>query len=208
MKRNILKLAIVAFAAFAMPTMMHAQLGNLAKQAKSAAKTAKTLTSNDNLIGEDELTVKDLKFKWSYREPGIAFGKGNAAQKAAGNAIAGEVEPKLKDALKSLKSGSISFKFEEKGVCTATMQGKEIPATYTINGPNIDITLSKPAATLKFNGRIDGARIQLAMTPSDLAEFIKVAAPASADQYLKQMEPAFKTLEKAKNVYIALWFAR
>ena len=29
MKKNILKMAVVALAVFAMPTMMHAQLGNL-----------------------------------------------------------------------------------------------------------------------------------------------------------------------------------
>lgn len=208
MKKNVMRIAIVALALFAMPTMMHAQLGKLANKAKSAANTAKTLNTEENLIGEEEITEKDLKGTWSYREPGVSFAKGNAVQKAAGNKVAEEVEPKLRDILSPLKPGMVSFQFAEKGVCKMIVQKKEIPGTYTINGANIDVTLSDPAATLKFNGKIDGNRIQLSMLPDDLIDFIKAAMPDSADQYAAKLEPVTKLLEKAKIVYLALWFAK
>ena len=208
MKKNIMRIAIVALALFAMPNMMHAQLGKLANKAKAAANTAKTLNSDENLIGEDEITEKALKGTWAYREPGIAFAKGNAVQKAAGNKAAEEFEPKLREALSALKPGMVSFKFDEKGACTMLVQKKEIPGTYTISGPNIDITLSNPAATLKFNGRIDGNRIQLSMLPDDLVGFIQAAMPDSADQYASKLEPVTKALAKVKIVYIALWFGK
>ena len=208
MKKNIMRFAVVALALFAMPTFMHAQLGKLANKAKAAANTAKTLNSEENLIGDEEITEKDLKATWSYREPGLSFAKGNAAVKAAGNKVAQEVEPEMREALSALKPGMISFKFEEKGVCTLIAQKKEIPATYTVSGPDITITLSDPAATLKFNGRIDGNRIQLSMLPDDLIGFIKAAMPDSADQYAAKLEPVTKALSKVKIVYIALWFAK
>lgn len=208
MKKNILRIAVVALALFAMPNMMHAQLGKLANKAKSAANTAKTLNTEENLIGEEELTEKALKGTWSYREPGMSFAKGNAVQKAAGNKAAEEVEPKIREILSPLKPGMVSFQFEEKGVCKMIVQKKEIPGTYTINGANIDVTLSNPAATLKFNGKIDGNRIQLSMLPDDLISFIQAAMPDSADQYAAKLEPVTKVLAKAKIVYLALWFAK
>lgn len=208
MKKNILKITVVALAVFAMPTMMQAQLGNLARKAKSAAQTAKTLTSNENLIGTEEIKVENLKGSWSYRESGISFAAGNAAEKAAGNAAAEEVEPKIKDALSVLKPGMVTFKFNEDKTCKVLVQKKEIDGTYSVNGANIDMTLSDPAATLKFNGRIDGNRIQLSMTPDEMANFIKAALPESADNYASKIAAASSVLDKAKNIYLALWFAK
>ena len=87
MKKNIMRFAVVALALFAMPTFMHAQLGKLANKAKAAANTAKTLNSEENLIGDEEITEKDLKATWSYREPGLSFAKGNAAVKAGAKPV-------------------------------------------------------------------------------------------------------------------------
>ena len=117
MKKNILKMAVVALAVFAMPTMMHAQLGNLARKAKSAAQTAKTLTTNENLIGTEEIKVAQLAATWSYTEAGVSFAAGNAAEKAAGNALAQEVEPDLRNALSVIRPGMLKFKFNEDKTC-------------------------------------------------------------------------------------------
>ncbi len=206
MKKNILKLAVVALAVFAMPTMMHAQLGNLARKAKSAAQTAKTLTTNENLIGTEELKVEKVKGTWSYTEPGISFAAGNAAEKAAGNAVAQEVEPDLRSALSVIRPGMLKFKFNENNTCQAIVQTKPIDGTYTLNGPDITVNLSNPATTLKFNGRIDGNRIQLSMTPDELTDFIKTVLPESADSYASKIGTVSSALEKAKNLYLALWF--
>jgi hypothetical protein len=206
MKKNILKMAVVALAVFAMPTMMHAQLGNLARKAKSATQTAKTLTTNENLIGTEEIKVAQLAATWSYTEAGVSFAAGNAAEKAAGNALAQEVEPDLRNALSVIRPGMLKFKFNEDKTCQLLAQNKPIDGTYTISGPDITVNLSNPATTLKFNGRLDGNRIQLSMTPDELTSFIKAALPESADSYASKIGTVTSALEKAKNLYLALWF--
>ena len=214
--KGFIKTAFVAAAIFALPTMMHAQLGGLggmAKKAKAAAATAKSLTSDANLIGEEELTLDAVKGTWSYREPGIAFGAGNAAAKAAGNAAAEKVEPALKEALTKagFKTGMIKFTFnnnkEEVKTCKVTLASKEMEGTYALEGANIAITLTESGKTFKFNGKIDGGRIQLAMTPSDMLDFVKAVAP-SADNYASQMASVSSVLDKVKILYLALWFAK
>ena len=100
----------------------------------------------------------------------------------------------------------LKFKFNEDKTCQLLAQNKPIDGTYTISGPDITVNLSNPATTLKFNGRLDGNRIQLSMTPDELTSFITAALPESADSYASKIGTVTSALEKAKNLYLALWF--
>ena len=203
MKKEMIRTALIAMAIFAMPTMMHAQLGNLAKKAKAAAATAKSLNSDANLIGEEELTDDAVKGTWSYREPGIAFGPGNAAAKAAGNAAAEKVEPIIKEGLTKagFKPGMLKFTFnnsKENGqTAKVVVASKEFEGTYALEGATIAVTLNETGKTFKFNGKLDGGRLQLALTPSD-----------QADNYAAQVKSVSDVLDKVKILYLALTFGK
>ncbi len=213
MKKELIRTVLVAAAIFAMPTIMYAQLGNLAKKAKAAAATAKSLNSDANLIGEEELTADAVKGTWSYREPGIAFGPGNAAAKAAGNAAAEKVEPVIKEGLTKagFKPGMLKFTFnnskEDGQTAKVVVASKEFEGTYALEGATIAVTLNETGKTFKFNGKLDGGRLQLALTPSDMLDFVKAAAP-QADNYAAQVKSVSDVLDKVKILYLALTFGK
>ena len=69
MKKNIIRIFIAAFVAFAAPTAMHAQLGqllNTVKEAMGNNSTTNTLTDAVvNLLGSDKITADKLAGTWT-----------------------------------------------------------------------------------------------------------------------------------------------
>ena len=96
---------------------------------------------------------------------------------------------------------------EDGQTAKVVVASKEFEGTYALEGATIAVTLTETGKTFKFNGKLDGGRLQLALTPSDMLDFVKAAAP-QADNYAAQVKSVSDVLDKVKILYLALTFGK
>lgn len=121
----------VAFAMVCMPSTMTAQkLSGLLKKAASSDVVNSVI--NSYVPGANSVS---LPGSWTYIGAAVSLTGENVLSNVAGSAVTSEIEEKIDDYLQKIgiKSGSVSFTFNEDKSFTCTIFGMSFNGTWQIN---------------------------------------------------------------------------
>jgi hypothetical protein len=129
-----------------------AQLSNILNQVVSATTAATSGSESSSLIsnliasvtGDLTTTQANLVGTWSYSAPCVQFESENALSKAGGTVIAEKVESKLDKIYTKvgIKSGTLTFTFDESGSCTYGIGSNLREGTYTFDSDKKMVTIT------------------------------------------------------------------
>lgn len=214
MKKNMMKIALMAIMAFAVPTAMNAQLADLLNKAKDAiagsSSTAGTVTDIvGNLLGSNKITQSNLVGTWSYTQPCIAFETENALNKIGGSVASAKIEEKLKTGLSTagIKEGQLTLTFKSDKTFSITAGKRTVSGTYEIDGSDVVLNFKSPAKSIKTNAKISLGTLQLAMKADKMLEIVNVIA-TKASAYSTQMGTVSSLLSNYKGMYLGLKFKK
>ena len=212
MKKNIIKLAIVAVAAFTMPSAMNAQLNEILGKAKEAiagsSSTAGTVTDViGGLLGSGKLTEKSLAGTWVYTQPCVAFESESVLSNIGGSVASSKVEEKLKKGLEKagIKSGKVTLTFNTDKTFAMTVGKKSLSGTYEIDGSNVTLNFKSPAKSINTNAKISLGTLQLAMNADKMLDIVNTIA-TKASAYSSQMGTVSSMLSQYKGMYLGMKF--
>lgn len=136
--KNLTVLA-VAFAMVCMPSTLTAQkLSSLLKKAASSDVVNSVI--NSYVPGANSVS---LPGSWTYTGAAVSLTGENVLSNVAGSAATSEMEEKIDDYLQKIgiKSGSVSFTFNEDKSFTCTIFGMPLNGTWQINDEAKKVTL-------------------------------------------------------------------
>lgn len=119
----------------------------------SSSSTSSTASAASSIVGgllssilgsSSTLTQDDLVGTWTYSSPECAFESENLLAKAGGAVAASKIESELSTQLSKvgIKQGSCSFTFNSDNTYTATVGGKKINGTYTLDSKNKTVKMT------------------------------------------------------------------
>ena len=214
MKKNMIKLALVAMVAFIAPTTMNAQLNEILGKAKEvisgSSSTAGTVTDViGDLLGSSKITEKNLSGTWVYTQPCIAFESENVLSNIGGSVASSKVEEKLKKALEKagIKSGKVTITFNTDKTFAMKVSKKSLSGTYEIDGSNVILNFTSPARSIKTNAKISLGTLQLAMNADKMLEIVNTIA-TKASAYSSQMATVSSVLSQYNGMYLGMKFSK
>ncbi|MBR1519865.1 MAG: DUF4923 family protein [Bacteroidaceae bacterium] len=212
MKKNMIKLALVAMVAFIAPTTMNAQLNEILGKAKEAisgsSSTAGTVTDViGDLLGSSKITEKNLSGTWVYTQPCVAFESENVLSNIGGSVASSKVEEKLKKALEKagIKSGKVTITFNTDKTFAMKVSKKSLSGTYEIDGSNVILNFTSPARSIKTNAKISLGTLQLAMNADKMLEIVNTIT-TKASAYSSQMATVSSVLSQYNGMYLGMKF--
>ncbi len=158
MKKNILTFAVVlatGLLAGCTPTgqsILSNMASNSMQQGTPSTTTSQSSTTGNaissflgSLLGSfTTLDQKDILGTWNYSGPDCVFETENLLMKAGGEVAAAKIENQLSGALAKvgISSGKCAFTFNQDNTYTATIGGRTISGTYTLDAENKTITMT------------------------------------------------------------------
>lgn len=208
MKKTIIKIALVAMAAFIAPTTVSAQLAELLNAIKGSSSTANTVTDIvGNLLGSNKVSESSLKGTWVYTEPCIAFESDDVLSKLGGSVASTKIEDKFNTALTKagIKPGNVTITFNEDKTFSMTVGKKTLSGTYEVNDSELDLTFKASAKTIKTNVKLSLGTLQIAMNADKMLDIVSTIA-TKASEYSNQMATISSLLGNYKGMYLGLKF--
>lgn len=214
MKKNIIRIFIAAFVAFAAPTAIHAQLGqllNTVKEAMGNNSTTNTLTDAVvNLLGSDKITADKLAGTWTYTQPCVVLESENTLDKIGGAAASAKVENVLGKGLTKagIKAGYMTVTFTKDGKFTFTTNRKTYEGTYTIEESDVVMTFTRTGKKVRANVKITlGSQLQLAMNADKMLVVVNnIATKASA--YSSQLKTISTLVSRYNGLNLGMKFEK
>lgn len=214
MKKNIIKIALVATAAFLMPSTMNAQFADLLNKAKSlfggSSSTTSTITNVvGNLLGNTKITAQKLEGTWSYTQPCIAFESESTLNNIGGSVASAKIEEKLKAGLDKagIKEGQMSITFNADKTFYISTGKRQISGTYEVEGSDLSLTFKTTKKTIKTNVKLSLGTLQIAMNADKMLQIVNTIA-TKASAYSSSMKTVSTLLSQYKSMYLGLKFKK
>lgn len=214
MKKSIIKIALVATAAFLMPSTMNAQFADLLNKAKSlfggSSSTTSTITNVvGNLLGNTKITAQKLEGTWSYTQPCIAFESESTLNNIGGSVASAKIEEKLKTGLDKagIKEGQMSITFNADKTFYISTGKRQISGTYEVEGSDLSLTFKTTKKTIKTNVKLSLGTLQIAMNADKMLQIVNTIA-TKASAYSSSMKTVSTLLSQYKSMYLGLKFKK
>ncbi|MBQ2298760.1 MAG: DUF4923 family protein [Bacteroidaceae bacterium] len=214
MKKSIIKIALVATAAFLMPSTMNAQFADLLNKAKSlfggSSSTTSTITNVvGNLLGNTKITAQKLEGTWSYTQPCIAFESESTLNNIGGSVASAKIEEKLKAGLDKagIKEGQMSITFNADKTFYISTGKRQISGTYEVEGSDLSLTFKTTKKTIKTNVKLSLGTLQIAMNADKMLQIVNTIA-TKASAYSSSMKTVSTLLSQYKSMYLGLKFKK
>ena len=214
MKKSIIKIALVATAAFLMPSTMNAQFADLFNKAKSlfggSSSTTSTITNVvGNLLGNTKITAQKLEGTWSYTQPCIAFESESTLNNIGGSVASAKIEEKLKAGLDKagIKEGQMSITFNADKTFYISTGKRQISGTYEVEGSDLSLTFKTTKKTIKTNVKLSLGTLQIAMNADKMLQIVNTIA-TKASAYSSSMKTVSTLLSQYKSMYLGLKFKK
>lgn len=210
MKKNIIKIAIVALAAFVAPTTTRAQLSEILNAIKGSSSTASTVTDIvGNLLGSGKVSESSLQGTWVYTEPCVAFESDDVLSKLGGSVASTKIEDKFNTALTKagIKPGNVTITFNADSTFAITVGKKTLSGTYAVNESELDLTFKTTGRTVKTNVKLSLGTLQIAMNADKMLDVITTIA-TKASAYSSQMSTISSLLGNYKGMYLGMKFQK
>lgn len=214
MKKSIIKIALVAAAAFLMPSTMNAQFADLLNKAKSlfggSSSTTSTITNVvGNLLGNTKITAQKLEGTWSYTQPCIAFESESTLNNIGGSVASAKIEEKLKTGLDKagIKEGQMSITFNADKTFYISTGNRQISGTYEVEGSDLSLTFKTTKKTIKTNVKLSLGTLQIAMNADKMLQIVNTIA-TKASAYSSSMKTVSTLLSQYKSMYLGLKFKK
>ncbi|MCH5175796.1 MAG: DUF4923 family protein [Prevotellaceae bacterium] len=210
MKKTIIKIALMAMAAFVAPTTMNAQLSDILNAIKGSSSTASTVTDIvGNLLGSGKVSEASLKGTWEYTEPCIAFESDDVLSKIGGSVASSKIEDKFNSALTKagIKPGNVTITFNTDKTFSMTVGKKTLSGTFDVNGSELNLTFKTTRKTVKTNVKISLGTLQIAMNADKMLEIVSTIA-TKASAYSSQMSAISSLLGNYKGMYLGMKFQK
>ena len=214
MKKSIIKIALVAAAAFLMPSTMNAQFADLLNKAKNlfggSSSTTSTITNVvGNLLGNTKITAQKLEGTWSYTQPCIAFESESTLNNIGGSVASAKIEEKLKAGLDKagIKEGQMSITFNADKTFYISTGKRQISGTYEVEGSDLSLTFKTTKKTIKTNVKLSLGTLQIAMNADKMLQIVNTIA-TKANAYSSSMKTVSTLLSQYKSMYLGLKFKK
>ena len=214
MKKSIIKIALIATAAFLMPSTMNAQFADLLNKAKSlfggSSSTTSTITNVvGNLLGNTKITAQKLEGTWSYTQPCIAFESESTLNNIGGSVASAKIEEKLKAGLDKagIKEGQMSITFNADKTFYISTGKRQISGTYEVEGSDLSLTFKTTKKTIKTNVKLSLGTLQIAMNADKMLQIVNTIA-TKASAYSSSMKTVSTLLSQYKSMYLGLKFKK
>lgn len=214
MKKSIIKIALVATAAFLMPSTMNAQFADLLNKAKNlfggSSSTTSTITNVvGNLLGNTKISAQKLEGTWSYTQPCIAFESESTLNNIGGSVASAKIEEKLKAGLDKagIKEGQMSITFNADKTFYISTGKRQISGTYEVEGSDLSLTFKTTKKTIKTNVKLSLGTLQIAMNADKMLQIVNTIA-TKASAYSSSMKTVSTLLSQYKSMYLGLKFKK
>ena len=214
MKKSIIKIALVATAAFLMTSTMNAQFADLLNKAKNlfggSSSTTSTITNVvGNLLGNTKITAQKLEGTWSYTQPCIAFESESTLNNIGGSVASAKIEEKLKAGLDKagIKEGQMSITFNADKTFYISTGKRQISGTYEVEGSDLSLTFKTTKKTIKTNVKLSLGTLQIAMNADKMLQIVNTIA-TKASAYSSSMKTVSTLLSQYKSMYLGLKFKK
>ena len=214
MKKSIIKIALVATAAFLMPSTMNAQFADLLNKAKNlfggSSSTTSTITNVvGNLLGNTKITAQKLEGTWSYTQPCIAFESESTLNDIGGSVASAKIEEKLKAGLDKagIKEGQMSITFNADKTFYISTGKRQISGTYEVEESDLSLTFKTTKKTIKTNVKLSLGTLQIAMNADKMLQIVNTIA-TKASAYSSSMKTVSTLLSQYKSMYLGLKFKK
>ena len=214
MKKSIIKIALVAAAAFLMPSTMNAQFADLLNKAKNlfggSSSTTSTITNVvGNLLGNTKITAQKLEGTWSYTQPCIAFESESTLNNIGGSVASAKIEEKLKAGLDKagIKEGQMSITFNADKTFYISTGKRQISGTYEVEGSDLSLTFKTTKKTIKTNVKLSLGTLQIAMNADKMLQIVNTIA-TKASAYSSSMKTVSTLLSQYESMYLGLKFKK
>ncbi len=155
----------------------------------SSSSTSSSLSSTGSLLGNilgnvlggsSSISQSDLIGTWNYKGADCVFESENLLAKAGGAVAASKIESQLDTQLSKvgIKAGSCSYTFNKDNTFTATIGGRTLNGTYTLNSSDKTMKMSYLAGLASFNCNVvkSGNTISLLMDSDKMLTLLKGAS--------------------------------
>lgn len=157
--------------------------GTSSSSSSSSSSSTGSLLGNllSNVLGSSSsISQSDLVGTWNYKGADCVFESENLLAKAGGAVAASKIESQLDTQLSKvgIKEGSCSYTFNKDNTFTATIGGRTLNGTYTLNSSDKTIKMSYLAGLASFNCNVvkSGNTISLLMDSDKMLTLLKGAS--------------------------------
>lgn len=208
----MMKTALVALMAYALPTAAHAQLSGLLKNAASAVTGSNTTGSVvsslvGNLLGTNKVSEKNLVGTWTYTEPCVVMESDDVLSNLGGAIATNKLVKNQKKLLEKagFKAGKVVMTLNSDKSGTVTVNGKTVNCTWGVSGS--DLTLTVLTRSVKMNTRLNGSELQLAMNADKLLTLV-TAVSGKASGLNSNFATLNTLLGKYNGLFLGLKFSK
>lgn len=178
--------AVVVFAITTSVTLASCGAGSLLQTIGSGGTLANAFTS---VIGLDKVTKQGLVGTWKYDGPGCAFTSKNLLAKAGGEVAATKIEQELAPYLQKtgLSAQNTSVSFNEDGTFKATIAGKNISGTWTLDEETAKVSMKTLLLTINCYAKREYGGIALLFESKKLLNMLQILATMSGNDTVKKV---------------------
>lgn len=165
--------------------LMNGALNGSSNSSSSSSSSSSTSSVLGSLLGgllssSSTLSQSDLVGTWSYSSSNCVFESENLLAKAGGAIAANKIESELNTQLAKvgIKEGACSFTFNKDNTYTATIGGRTLQGSYTLDTKNKKIKMTYLAGLASMTPRItkQGNKVNLLIESSKLLTLMKGAS--------------------------------
>ena len=178
--------AVVVFAITTSVTLASCGAGSLLQTIGSGGTLANAFTS---VIGLDKVTKQGLVGTWKYDGPGCALTSKNLLAKAGGEVAATKIEQELAPYLQKtgLSAQNTSVSFNEDGTFKATIAGKNISGTWTLDEETAKVSMKTLLLTINCYAKREYGGIALLFESKKLLNMLQILATMSGNDTVKKV---------------------
>lgn len=196
MKKNVLKLAALAFMAMSQMQVNAQTLGDVLNGVLGSSQSGDVAQGLTSIFSKDkQATADNIIGTWSYSEPAIVFTSDNILAKAASKIAANKVEKKLQEQLSKygIQPGSFTMTFKEDGTFTETLKGKTTQGKWAVKDSKLQLTVIG-IKTLSITTQIDGKDMQFVTDATKLLNLFKTLGAKSSNSNIKTVASLMKSV--------------
>lgn len=209
MKRNILPIALLAVTTLltscgASSPMLSGMGSQTTTQTTASSQTSALIGSGlekllGSLLGGSTLNQQSFVGTWNYKSADCVFESENFLLKAGGEVAAAKVEEKVNATLTKLglTSNQITFTFNSDYTYTATIKGRTIQGTYSLDLENKKMTLTylNGVGTITPQIALTGNTLSLLYDADKLLKFLTTVSAVSNNSTLTTLNTLLQSYD-------------
>ena len=210
MKRNILPVTLLAVTALftgcnaSSPMLSGMSNQSTAQQTTTSSQTTDLISAGisnllGSILGNSTLSQQSIIGTWNYKGADCVFKTENLLLKAGGEVAATKVEEKVNAALTKLgiTGNQITFTFNADYTYTATIKGRTIQGTYTLDLENKKMTLTylNGVGTITPQIALTGNTLSLLYDADKLLKFLTTISAVSNNSTLTTLNTLLQSYD-------------